>query len=153
VAPPLPHPRAGELTAVATLGGLRHEVGSVDLVVRDLDEAEACPECGSLTVERCCLVQWRQFRPIPGNPTGKAADPVTGFVCRACALARSGEFTPHERSRTMRTVLIHLNVEAPDDDPRTAEEISAAVMGAVEVGSDDDSVSGLVIEAVLTEEV
>lgn len=52
-----------------------------------------------------------------------------------------------------RTVLIHLNVQVPDEDARDATQIAQAVEGAIEVGSDDASVRGLVIEAVLSEEL
>lgn len=52
-----------------------------------------------------------------------------------------------------RTILIHLNVEAPDTDERTADEIVAAVMGALEVGSDDGSVRDLEIVNALSEEI
>lgn len=55
----------------------------------------------------------------------------------------------------MRTVLIHLNVAVPDDDPRDAEQIGAVLMGAVEVGIDpnDPTLAALGVEAVLVEEV
>jgi hypothetical protein len=52
-----------------------------------------------------------------------------------------------------RTILIHLNVEAPDDDPRTFVEIEEAVKGALEVGSDDPSLDGLTIEVTMAEEI
>ncbi len=52
-----------------------------------------------------------------------------------------------------RTILIHQNVQVPDDDDRTADQIKEAVDAAIEVGSDHESVRGLVIEAVLWEEV
>lgn len=52
-----------------------------------------------------------------------------------------------------RTVLLHLNVEVPADDDRPVSEIVAAVLGAIEVGSDDESVSGLVVECPLAEVV
>lgn len=40
----------------------------------------------------------------------------------------------------MRTILVHLNVEVPDDDPRDANAIADAILSMIEVGSDDDSV-------------
>ena len=52
-----------------------------------------------------------------------------------------------------RTILVHLNVQVPDKDPRTPGEIARAVYGALEVGSDDDSVRDLKITVALTEEV
>jgi hypothetical protein len=52
-----------------------------------------------------------------------------------------------------RTILVHLNVTPPEGDTRTANEIADAILAAVEVGSDDDSVRGLVIVAPLAEEV
>jgi hypothetical protein len=52
-----------------------------------------------------------------------------------------------------RTVLVHLNVEAPDSDTRTADQIADALMGALEVGADDDSVRELSVTAPLAEEV
>lgn len=50
-----------------------------------------------------------------------------------------------------RTILVHLNVEVEDDRP--AEEIAQAILGAIEVGQDDDSVRDLRISAPLAEEV
>jgi len=44
-----------------------------------------------------------------------------------------------------RTILVHLNVTVPDEDDRTADKIADALLGAIEVGSDDDSVRGLAI--------
>jgi hypothetical protein len=56
-----------------------------------------------------------------------------------------------------RTVLVHVNVQVPDDDPRTAEDVERAVQGALDVGSDEGNVMGvfhdLVVEIVLCEEV
>lgn len=52
-----------------------------------------------------------------------------------------------------RTILIHLNVEAPDTDERTADQIADAILAALEVGSDDNSVRELEIVAPLAEEV
>lgn len=53
----------------------------------------------------------------------------------------------------MRTILVHLNVAVPEEDERSAEQIADAVLGAIEVGSDDDSVRDLAITAPLAEEV
>ena len=53
----------------------------------------------------------------------------------------------------MRTILIHLNVTVPDGDEREADEIAKAVMAAIEVGSDDESVSELEVTCTLAEEV
>jgi hypothetical protein len=52
-----------------------------------------------------------------------------------------------------RTVLVHLNVEAPESDTRTADQIADALMGALEVGADDDSVRELSVTAPLAEEI
>lgn len=52
-----------------------------------------------------------------------------------------------------RTVLIHLNVEVPDEDERDPEAIGQAISGVLEVGQDDDSVRDLVIFVALTDEV
>jgi hypothetical protein len=52
-----------------------------------------------------------------------------------------------------RTIIVHLNVQVPDDDPRLAAEIGQAILGAVEVGSDDDSVRDLVVTAPLSEQI
>jgi hypothetical protein len=52
-----------------------------------------------------------------------------------------------------RTVLVHLNVEVPAEDPRTAEQIGRALMGALEVGSDDESVYYLRPALALADEV
>jgi len=50
-----------------------------------------------------------------------------------------------------RTVLMHLNVEVPDDDDRSVPDLVRAVEGAIEVGSDDEVMKGLA--CVLAEEV
>ena len=52
-----------------------------------------------------------------------------------------------------RTILVHLNVEVPDDDDREADAIAEAILAAVEVGSDSDEVRDLVVAAPLAEEV
>lgn len=52
-----------------------------------------------------------------------------------------------------RTILVHLNVTVPDDDIRSADQIGDAIEAALEVGSDDPSVSGLEVHVVLIEEV
>lgn len=51
-----------------------------------------------------------------------------------------------------RSVRIDMNVTVPDHDDRDAGEIAAAILGAVEVGQDDDSVRELVVEAVGVED-
>lgn len=53
----------------------------------------------------------------------------------------------------MRTVLVHLNVEVPDEDERDADAIADALLGALEVGSDDESVRDLKVVAPLAEDV
>jgi hypothetical protein len=52
-----------------------------------------------------------------------------------------------------RTVLVHLNVEVPEADARDAEEIAQAVYGALEVGSDHESVRNLTVVMALSEEL
>lgn len=52
-----------------------------------------------------------------------------------------------------REILVHLNVAAPVTDTRTADEIADAITGALEVGSDDDSVRDLTIVAPLAEDI
>jgi hypothetical protein len=42
-----------------------------------------------------------------------------------------------------RTILVHLNVSVPDGDERGADEVADAILAAIEVGSDDDSVRSL----------
>ncbi len=57
-----------------------------------------------------------------------------------------------ERRGTMpRTILVHLNVEVPDDDRRLPHVIASAIYAAIEVGSDDDSVRDLKIRIPLVE--
>ncbi len=51
-----------------------------------------------------------------------------------------------------RELLVHLNVEASDTDTRTADEIADWVLAAIEVGSDDDTPT-LVIVCPLAEEI
>ena len=53
----------------------------------------------------------------------------------------------------MRTVLVHLNVEVPDDDKRDPDDIANALMAALHVGSDHPSVERLRVECPLVEEV
>ena len=50
-----------------------------------------------------------------------------------------------------RTVLMHLNVEVPDDDGRSVPELIDALEGAIEVGSDHPGLNDLVIEVVMAE--
>lgn len=52
-----------------------------------------------------------------------------------------------------RTILIHLNLEVPPTEERSAEEIAEAILQAFEVGSDDDSVKDLFPQIVLAEEI
>lgn len=52
-----------------------------------------------------------------------------------------------------RTVLVHLNIEVPEADARDADAIADAVMGAIEVGSDEDSVRDLTVVVALADEV
>jgi hypothetical protein len=48
---------------------------------------------------------------------------------------------------------MHMSVEVPDDDERSVDELVKAVEGAIEVGSDNPSVSGLEIVVVMAEEI
>lgn len=41
---------------------------------------------------------------------------------------------PAENTPAPREILVHLNVEVPADDPRSADVIAEAVMAALEVG-------------------
>ena len=52
-----------------------------------------------------------------------------------------------------RTILVHLNVDAPDSDERTPDQIADALLGALEVGSDDDSIRDLKAVCPLAEEI
>jgi hypothetical protein len=52
-----------------------------------------------------------------------------------------------------RIVLVHLNVIVPHDDPRDKDQIGEAVSGAIEVGSDNDSLRTLHIEVALCDEI
>ena len=51
----------------------------------------------------------------------------------------------------LRTILVHVNVGLTDN--RTAEQVEAAIRGALEVGSDNEAMSGLRVEVALAEEV
>lgn len=53
----------------------------------------------------------------------------------------------------MREVVVHLNVGVPEADERDADQIGAAIMSALEVGRDDDSVRDLDVVVALAEEV
>lgn len=52
-----------------------------------------------------------------------------------------------------RTVLVHLNVEVPDTETRTADQIADAILSALVVGGDDESVWELDIVCPLAEEL
>jgi hypothetical protein len=52
-----------------------------------------------------------------------------------------------------RVVLVHLNVTVPGDDFRSPEQIGEALKGAIDVGSDDESVSGLFAHVALVDEI
>lgn len=54
---------------------------------------------------------------------------------------------------TERTVVVHLNVGLPVGDARSADEVRDAILGAVEVGQDDDSVRDLDVTCPLAEEI
>ena len=58
-----------------------------------------------------------------------------------------------ETATPKRTVLVHLNVEVPAADQRDATEIASALMEALEVGSDDESVYHLRPTVALAEDV
>jgi hypothetical protein len=53
----------------------------------------------------------------------------------------------------MREILLHLNAQLPDDDPRTVEQIEQGVKNALEVGSDDPSLAGIDLEVAMAEEI
>jgi hypothetical protein len=42
-----------------------------------------------------------------------------------------------------REILVHLSVELTNSDLRTPDEVADAILAAIEVGSDDDSVRNL----------
>ena len=52
-----------------------------------------------------------------------------------------------------RTVLVHLSVLVPAVVGSSADEVADAIMGAIEVGSDDPSMAGLHVTVTLAEEV
>lgn len=52
-----------------------------------------------------------------------------------------------------REILVHLNVEVPDDDPRSAQEITDLVMGAIAVGSDTPAFADMWIVMAMSEEI
>ena len=52
-----------------------------------------------------------------------------------------------------REILILLNVEAPDTDTRTEDEIADAILSAINVCADDESVRELKVVVPLAEEV
>lgn len=54
---------------------------------------------------------------------------------------------------TTREILVHLNVEVPANDSRSADEIADAILAAYEVGSDNEIVSDLTVVCPLAEEV
>ena len=48
----------------------------------------------------------------------------------------------------MRTILVHVNVELADDDPRSADEIAMDVIDAVRAGDPDYDASVPLVEEV-----
>ena len=52
-----------------------------------------------------------------------------------------------------RTILVHLNVTVPDDDYRSIGHIAEAIEGAIQVGSDDPSLLGLVIVTAAVDQI
>lgn len=52
-----------------------------------------------------------------------------------------------------RTILIHLNVEVPDEDTRDYKDIVSDVEGAIEVGSDPEHVGHMTVDVALAEEI
>lgn len=50
-----------------------------------------------------------------------------------------------------RTVLVHLSVEVPAGDGRSANEVADALMGAVEVGRDNEATEGLGVVVAMAE--
>jgi Na+/H+-translocating membrane pyrophosphatase len=52
----------------------------------------------------------------------------------------------------VRTILIHVNAQVPDDDPRSAKEIADEVGGAMEVGWDNPALADVTAEIVLVKE-
>lgn len=69
----------------------------------------------------------------------------------AYGLSKSDSLLQRVRIAAPRTVLVHLNISVPTDDDRDAENIAKAIEGALEVGSDDPTVSGLAITVALAE--
>ncbi len=53
----------------------------------------------------------------------------------------------------MSEILVHLNVTAPSGDKRNANQIADAILAAIEVGQDDDSVRDLEIVCPLAEAI
>lgn len=52
-----------------------------------------------------------------------------------------------------RTILVHLNIEVPDDDRRSAEQIGANVEAALNISSDEPSRREENVEVALAEEI
>jgi hypothetical protein len=52
-----------------------------------------------------------------------------------------------------RTIIVHLNIELPDSDKRTADEIADAITESLSVSSDKDPVRFEDVVAPLAEEV
>jgi hypothetical protein len=55
----------------------------------------------------------------------------------------ASETVPANALMQDRTILVHLNVTVPWNDERNPDEIADAILAAIEVGSDDDSVRSL----------
>jgi hypothetical protein len=53
----------------------------------------------------------------------------------------------------VRTVLVHLNITVPAGDDRDANQIKDAILGALEVGADHETMHGLHIAVPLAEVV
>lgn len=52
-----------------------------------------------------------------------------------------------------RNILVHLNLELPEGDERSSDEIAFAISGAIEVGSDNEILEGIKIDIPLVEEI
>ena len=56
-------------------------------------------------------------------------------------------------AETKRTFLIHLNLELPEGDERSSDDVASAIAGAIEVGSDNEILKGIKIDIPLVEEI
>lgn len=123
-----------------------------DLDLSTLQHAAADPD------ERGCSCEWADDGTGESGPRPHISEPDVecpqhGRTADPEMWAEADRIDAALSAAEGRTVLVHLNVTVPPADTRSADEIAQAILGALEVGSDDDSVRDLTVEATLSEAI